>query len=218
MGIGMNLLGVLLLAVSLSMDALGIGVSYGVRKIRVPLAAKVIICAISVAMMGLSILLGSLILLVVPPPAAKLLGALMLALLGVFVIAQAFWKREEKPKKPKKAARSIMLKPLGITIKIIRNPPSCDFDASKALDGFEALYLGAAMSVDSVGVGVSSAVMGLNTLLVPVTAGLFQMLFLSAGVWLGGKLSLSARLDSRVWTVISGLLLIGIAAARYLVG
>lgn len=215
----MSVLGVFLLAVSLSMDALGIGLSYGVRGIRTPMAAKVIICAISMAVMGISILVGSVLLMVLSPLTAKLLGVAMLGLLGVFVIAQAFWKKEEKPsKRRKQTVRSIMLKSLGITIKIIRNPSICDFDASKTLDGFEAVYLGVALSVDSIGVGISSAVLGLNTMLVPVSAGVFQMLFLSAGVFLGGRLALSTRIDPKIWTVVSGLLLIGIAAIRYFTG
>lgn len=215
----MSVLGVLLLAGSLSMDALGIGISYGVRGIRTPVAAKVIICAISMAVLGVSILVGSVLAMVLPPLAAKLLGASMLGLLGVFVILQAFWKKEPKPKKRKKeTVRSIMLKSLGITVKIIRNPPSCDFDSSKTLDGFEAVYLGMALSVDSIGVGFGSAVMGLNTMLVPVSAGVFQMLFLSAGTLLGGKLARCARVEPKIWTVISGLLLIGIAVIRYFAG
>lgn len=38
----------LLLAVSLSMDALGIGVSYGLRGIKTSLGAKIVICLVSV--------------------------------------------------------------------------------------------------------------------------------------------------------------------------
>ncbi len=215
----MSVLGVVLLAVSLSMDALGIGISYGIRGIRTPMVAKVIVCSISMAIMGLSILVGNVLLMVLSPIAAKLLGVGMLALLGAFVVVQAFWKKEEKPRKPKKETiLNVMVKSLGITVKIIRNPPSCDFDSSKVLDAFEAVYLGVALSIDSVGVGISSAIIGMNTMLVPLASGLFQLLFLSAGALLGKRLLLLTRISPKVWTVISGLLLIVIAAARYFAG
>ena len=91
---------------------------------------------------------------VIPLPAAKLLGCGMLLILGLVIIVQGFRKRKEE------------------------NSFSCDFDRSKAIETAEALYLGAALSVDSFGAGVSSAVSGMNSILVPILAGLMQMLFL----------------------------------------
>ena len=113
----MSFAAVLILAVSLSMDALGIGISYGLRRIRVSWKARVVICAMSMMVTGAAVGLGSVLLEVIPLPAAKLLGCGMLLILGLVIIVQGFRKRKEE------------------------NSFSCDFDRSKAIETAEALYL-----------------------------------------------------------------------------
>ena len=115
----MSFAAVLILAVSLSMDALGIGISYGLRRIRVSWKARVVICAMSMMVTGAAVGLGSVLLKVIPLPVAKLLGCGMLLILGLVIIVQGFRKRKEE------------------------NSFSCDFDRSKAIETAEALYLGA---------------------------------------------------------------------------
>ena len=51
----MKALALILLSVSLSMDSLGIGISYGIRKIKVPWSAKLIICVISVIFTAIAV-------------------------------------------------------------------------------------------------------------------------------------------------------------------
>ena len=58
----MSFAAVLILAVSLSMDALGIGISYGLRGIRVSWKARVVICAMSMMVTGAAVGLGSVLL------------------------------------------------------------------------------------------------------------------------------------------------------------
>lgn len=214
----MDFIGVLLLAVSLSMDALGIGISYGLRGIRTPWKARIMICIISMLFTGAAVGLGSILLLFIPPVAARLLGAGMLVLLGLFIILQSFWEKNKEPA-PKKekgdTIANIALKSLGITIKIMRNPASCDFDGSKHIDTLEAIYLGVALSIDSFGAGINSAVSGVNSILAPFAAGLCQLLFLCTGDLLGRKLQLFKSINSQVFVVISGVLLIVLAMVRY---
>lgn len=213
----MNLLGVLLLAVSLSMDALGIGISYGLRGIRTPWKARIIICIISMLFTGAAVGLGNVLLMIIPPEAARLVGAGMLVLLGLFIIVQSFWEKNKEPTLKKKGDTilNVAFKSLGITVKIIRNPASCDFDDSKHIDTFEAIYLGVALSIDSFGAGISSAVSGVNSTLVPVAAGVCQLLFLCCGDLLGRRLKLFKSINSQVFVVISGVLLIVLAMLRY---
>ena len=145
------------------MDALGIGISYGLRGIRVLWKARLVICGISMVVTGAAVGLGSVLLQVIPAPAAKLIGCGMLLALGASIIIQGFRKRKEE------------------------DSFSCDFDRSKTIETAEALYLGVALSIDSFGAGVSSAVSGMNSVLVPILAGLVQMLFLWGGGFLGKK-------------------------------
>lgn len=208
----MKALALILLSVSLSMDSLGIGISYGIRKIKVPWSAKLIICVISVIFTAIAVTLGNIILIVVPQKAAEIIGSLMLAFLGLFIILSALLPKREKRTK---SSRSIVLKPLGITIKIIKNPVSCDFDKSKHIDIIEAIYLGTALSIDSFAAGVSSVVSGgINSLMIPVAVGLCQLIFITVGDIIGKKISSISKIDSKVFVIISGLLLIFMAFLR----
>ena len=211
----MDFIGCLLLAVSLSMDALGIGISYGVRKIRVPFFSRLIICVISIFITGAAVFLGGMILSLLNPGIAKFIGAGMLALLGCFIIFQAFVGEKTKRKKKCGTLKSIFIKPFGITIKIVRDPISCDFDKSNRIDVFEAVYLGVALSIDSFGVGISSAVSGLNSMIIPIAAGICQLCMLCIGGFLGARLEKLHWGNNRIWNIISGALLVIISVLRF---
>jgi len=208
-----------LLAVALSIDALGIGVSYRLRGINLPLGAKIIISILSVIFTFIAILLGKSIIYIFPPYISKFIGIAILLFMGVWIILQGIKKDEKKETEILKddTIINIIIKSLGITIKIIRNPLSCDFDKSCRIDPFEAIYMGIALSIDSIGVGIGSAIAGVNSLIIPFAVGFFQLLFLYLGDFLGRKLLMFERVDSKIWVVISGLLLIAIALIRFFV-
>lgn len=184
----MTLLAILLIAISLSMDALGMGVSYGLRGIRTPWYARLILCGVSALITGIAVGAGSLITLFITPGAARLIGSGMLAVLGAVIIVQAFLKKKE--------------------------PESCDFDHSKHIDALEAVYLGVALSIDSFGAGISTGIAGGGDIWIPLAAGLCQMIFLCAGEFCGKKLK-RIKADDRLFTVISGTLLVVLAVVRY---
>lgn len=204
----------ILLAVSLSMDALGIGISYGLRNVKVPIVPKFIISLISVLFTGLAVGIGNIILLVLPADIAKLMGSVMLGILGIFIIYQSLHKDNEYTKNSTRTW-SMVLKSFGITIKIIRDPISCDFDKSSHIDVKEAIYLGVALSIDSFGAGISSAVSGINSFFVPVMVGICQFLFLSLGLLFGVKLSSLKWFNSKFFVTLSGVMLIILSGIRY---
>ena len=184
----MALLTILLIAISLSMDALAMGISYGLRGIRTPWYARLILCGVSVFITGSAVAAGSLVTLLITPEAAKLIGIGMLAVLGIVIILQAFLKKKEAE--------------------------SCDFDHSKHIDALEAVYLGVALSIDSFGAGISTGIAGGGDIGIPLAAGLCQVVFLCAGEFCGKKLKY-IKADDRLFTVISGVLLLILAAVRY---
>ena len=103
---------------------------------------------------------------------------------------------------------SFFIKFLGITIKIIKNPISSDFDYSNSIDSKEALFLGLALSLDSFCIGVGGSIIGISSMLFPLLIASFQLLFLSVGNFLGRKLNKLSHLPDNIWSIISGFLLI----------
>lgn len=214
----------ILLAISLSMDALGIGVSYGLRGKEVPLLPKVIISLISLAFTAAAIGIGNIIVLFLPDQLAKLIGPGMLGVLGVAIIIQALSKKEgeEEPEVqiPQKKTWKIALKPLGLTIKIIRNEiygNGSKADAAAIMGIRESLYMGVALSIDSFGAGISSAVSGINNFFVPVMVGLCQFIFLSLGIFCGQKLTSIKKADPKIFMLLSGAILVVLAIIRYFI-
>ena len=198
---------VLFLAVSLSLDALGIGASYGVRKIAIPFFTKVILTFESLLLMGLSIFLGSQMTVLFSEKAAKYLGVGLLTVMGLWLLVQGLSK--EKQQKQETDAKSPMA--------MVRTPSACDRDQSFCLDAKEAVYLGLVLSIDSLGAGIGAGAAGISILKLSISIALFQITFLTLGTALGRKIATFSDLPESLWSVISGGLLIGIAFLRVVI-
>ena len=196
---------VFLLAAALSVDALGIGITYGLRNIKVPLKSKLVISLVSALIAGAAILIGKYTLALLNANIANDIGVLLLVLMGIWIIAQGF--KDDK-------IISESSKPIEITINIIRSPVYCDFDSNRRLCATEAVYMGIALSIDSIGAGIGSSLAGAATPFTPLLIGLFQMIFLWIGEMLGVKLQSASKIKSNIWNIISGTLLIIIALFR----
>lgn len=206
-------LSIAFLAVALSLDALGIAVAYGMRGIRIPLPSKLLMTVFSVIYSAISLYAGSLLSSVLPPAAAKWIGIAILAFMGTWMILQGILKENDGGTESK-TILDMGIKPLGITIKIIRNPLRCDLDQSNTIDRAEAVYLGLALSLDAISVGFASAMTGIASALVPLSIGLAQLVFLYAGLFLGSKLVKCRMINHRLLVVLPGILLLILAVCR----
>ena len=201
----MEIFGLLLLSMSLSIDAFTIGTSCALGGIKASWKSRLIICAISVLIMGISIFCGEALARFISQEVAKYIGCGMLCILGIYIIFGSFARN----KKPKRKSITLALKPLGITISIIREPSLCDIDKSNTIDSKEACYIGTALSIDSIGAGVSMGVSGIGAI-----SAAFQLIFLCCGLFLGKKLRGIERIPSEIFTRISGLVIILIAVIK----
>lgn len=217
---------IVLLSVTLSVDALFVGFTYGLNGTRIPLSSKLVICAFSVIYAAIALALGSALAGLLPSLAGRIIGAAILAALGVWMILKS--KVHKKSKEVKSRADDsgeprtlckIIIKSLGITIEILKNNPAAgDMDSSGVIDRKEALLLGFALSVDSLGAGIGSALSGLSGWYIPPAVGLCQLGFLSAGLLIGSQLlkrrvAVSKKYDA-VTETLPGLLLIGLSVLR----
>ena len=211
----MTILNIILLAISLSIDAFGIGISYSIRKVAIPFSSKIIISMISIIMTGVSFIIGSTILLFVNETVAKFTGCFMLIILGIWTIVQGLKNKSEvKKEEQENKTLSFFIKPLKLTIQVIKGPTDFDMDNSKHIDIFESVYLGVSLSIDSLVVGISYAVVGGSSYLIPIYVGLAQFIFLSLGEILGLKIASIKKVDSKVFVVLSGSILILLSGMR----
>lgn len=210
----------LLLALCVSIDSLGIGITYGLKNTKISLQAKCILFFISVFITGVAVFIGDTISRFLPSYITSLIGAVILCLMGSWMMIQAFKKKKEEviPTNNLQTPKiyQFFIHFLGITIQIIRNPNSSDIDHSNRIDGKEAVYLGIALSLDSIGVGIGSSVIGFTSFIFPLLVATFQFLFLSFGSLLGKKIKEISNIPENIWSIVAGLLLIFIGICKFL--
>ena len=211
----------LVLALSVSIDSFGIGITYGIRNTKIFRAAKVILFAISILVTSLSIHLGSFLSNMFSEAFTKWIGACFLVLMGLWIIYQAINTKKEEEKALNNSSfptiYEFMIHFLGITIQIIRNPISSDLDNSKCIDWKESIYLGLCLSIDSLCIGICSSMIGYSSFLFPILVATFQLVFLSIGRVLGNKILSISNIPENIWSTLSGVLLICIGISRFII-
>lgn len=190
---------VILLAISLSIDALGIGLSYGIRNISIPFFTKLILLLENIFFMSIFILLGNHIKLLFSTKTANTLGIILLLFMGIWFCYQSVQKKQCQN-----------------SMEILRNPSHCDKDNSSHIDAKEGLCLGFILSIDSMGAGIAAGAAQICIVLLPFFTAVFQIIFLSIGIYCGKHLKNCYNIKETIWTAFSGCILIIIALIRIL--
>lgn len=146
--------GLILLAAALSIDTLGIGITYQLRKIKIPWKAKMIIGLVSWGMTTLALGAGKWVAKLISPEIISYIGAGVIIVMGIRVLIVNF--KEEKA-------------------------VSYDRDQSESIDCREALVLGFALSADSISAGFAVSLLGGSTYLFPIVVAAMAILFLWFG-------------------------------------
>lgn len=223
---------IFILAVSLSIDAFSVGVSYGLRKIKIPKTSLCIISILSVSYSTIAMLLGKNLHTLLPNMLSKQFGIAVLIFMGIFLIIKALKHNKCRCANPIGTTTTncncrkpvccetgctllkIAIRSLGITIQVIKNPFESDIDLSGSIDFYESLILGLALSIDAIGTGVGSALTGLSSAYLPVIIGFTQLVMLNIGVCLGTKINNIYILNEKVLSILTGVLLIILGLMR----
>ena len=198
----------LLLAFALSLDGFGVGITYGLRKMKIPLLSILIISLCSGLIICISMQVGVLLVRLVSPHAASAVGAVILILMGCWSLVQMLIQKEhhevnpvpimeaEEPEEAvksedKHAVFSLELRHLGIMIQILRTPSSADMDDSGSISSVEAMFLGIALSLDAFGAGLGAALLGFQpvwtSLVIAMFSGTFLVLGMKTGLRFAGR-------------------------------
>ena len=175
--------GFILLAICVSIDSLGIGMTYGFKNTKITFGAKWILFFLSFFTTSFALWMGKALSWFLPSSITNFVGTALLILLGIWMIVQ---------------------------------PPNGDFDHSNDIDSKEALFLGVALSLDSIGIGIGCSMVGFHSFMFPLFVAFFQLFFLSFGSYLGGKIQKVSHVPENIWNLFSGILLIGIAITKFI--
>lgn len=199
----MQLIPSLLFGISASLDALLVGISYGLRKIRIRTLKNLAISLVSLLGTCLSACLGSRLLPFLPPILAGCTGSIILMLLGAYYITK--WCFAVLAKQRIQAITQVQAADKVQTITEIL--PTGKFDPV-SLSPWETLILSLTLSLNNIGIGLSASMAGLQLLPAAVMTFSCSALFLLCGNRLGQSRFL--RLIGEAADPISGLLLIGL--------
>ena len=177
----MALVTVLVLALCLSADGLGVGFAYGSKGVRLPAASIAIVSAISAAIFFVSSVVGAEVEQVVGDLPARLLGAAILSWLGVWLIRDALRERAATVK-VEHSSNNLWV--------VVQEPERADLDRSGTISSYEAILLGLALAVDSAGAGAGVTLAGSPPWWSAAVVALVNAAFLAAGLKMGRTVTL----------------------------
>ncbi len=199
----------LLLVFTLSLDAFVASIAYGTNEIKIPFVSMTIINITCSSLFALSLFLGSIVKKFIPKGITLLISFLILILLGIFYLFQSLIKSYiAKSSTPNK---KIKLKISDLIINIYIDETSADFNKSKNLNPKEALYLAIALSLDSLAIGFSSSLTGINYVQVIFFSLFYGIIAVQLGLLIGRKLVEKSNFNIS-W--LSGVILIILAIMK----
>lgn len=203
---------ILALTITSSIDNLGVGLSYGIRHIRISLLSNVFIAGICFLFSMCGIYFGIWISNVLPGILPLVLGSIILIIIGLRIMLLAVPRKKQTPKKTdqtnNKSFKSIM-----------KDPTSADLDDSKSIGFLESILLGIALSANALTNGVGAGLLGFSPILISILAAAGSFITVWAGVFFGIKLArvrIGKFTVGQFGTLISGGLLLLVALIVFL--
>ncbi|GAB3794625.1 sporulation membrane protein YtaF [Virgibacillus kimchii] len=172
--------GLFFLVIAVSLDSFGVGVTYGMRKIRVPLTGLLIIMLCSGIMVLLAMTIGNSLRSFISPSMAEVLGGGILIALGVFSLYNVLLSKREEAPEPRKQ---------NILATVLNTPDKADLDQSGSISANEALLLGTALAMDAFGAGIGASMLGYSPMITALLIACMSGLFLFCGIKMGVLLS-----------------------------
>jgi len=201
----------ILLALALGIDDLAAAFAFGAKGAKIPILTRLLICLASVIVFGGALTFGNTLSSVMPYHLAEIAGIILMTCI-LFLIALDIFKP-----KPKKAPQSHRKKPPTSTNKALttfHNPLLSGRTKKISISG--ALLLGAALSIDSVGVGIGFAMTAPIHPIGILLAGIAQFALFSLGLTLGHQLHRSSFKHGEKLHIISCLVILCVIIWRIL--
>jgi putative sporulation protein YtaF len=202
-------------AISSSVDNLGVGISYGIRNIRIGLISNLLVAVICFVFSEAGISFGKWLSIIMPGVLPVMVGAFLLFIIGIRIILLTAPRSKHQSNDE---VRSKVTQPQGITA-ILENPELADADKSGEIGLGEAIVLGIALSANALTNGLGAGLLNLSPLAISLTAAIGSFLTVWLGVYLGKKV-VAVRIGGytlgEFGTILSGIILLVIATTTFL--
>jgi len=172
----MNILSVILFALSSSSDNLIVGLSYGAKKVKINFMNNFIISFISGIGTFIAMLFGKALLQFIPIKCSNIIGSGILIVLGLCLLINLL-RKGNKDKSD-----------FQLYENALRNPEIIDTNNSKTIESKEAIVLGIVLCLNNIGLGIGASITGLNIFLTSISSLIFSMVFIPIGYCIGEKM------------------------------
>lgn len=191
----MQILPSLLFGISASLDALLVGMTFGLRNSHIKFWQNLLISTITLLGTCLSVGFGTKLTTFLPASLWKLSGSVILILFGIYYIIKfMIYTLKKYHEKAQLTATEV----------------------TSTMTFTESCILGCTLSANNMGIGLSASLAGLSLLPAATVTLLFSLIFLSLGNRLGMRHTL--QLTEHTTNLITGLLLIGLGTIQLLNG
>jgi putative sporulation protein YtaF len=190
------LMAMIAIGIAANLDNAGVGIAYGVKKIRVPFMANTVIAMMGFLLALVGGLLGDWISLWLPPFICNLIGMVVLVTIGVWVLIQPLLDKKSKQQPTNRNLLS----------RILRNPEEADMDGSKSVGFIESILLGITLSINNLAGGFDAGITHLNIWATSFISGALSFLCVGLCAYWGARFA-ADKLGKQA-NAVSGVLLI----------
>lgn len=193
---GSILLTVMAIGIASNLDNAGVGIAYGLRRIRIAAWANGLISAISGVATLIAGLVGHELTRYVPTSFATWLGAILIIGVGLWVATESLrqkWRQRRH-------------RHINVVSRILQDPVTADFDHSQTIGLSESLILGVALAINALAGGFDAGALRLGVVVTALTVALFSYGLLALSIMIGRRFAADAW-GNRA-TYIAGILLI----------
>ena len=207
----------ILIALVICIDSFALGIAYGIKKITIPRLAVLIITLVTMSTLGLSILLGHMTRRLITGFAASLISSLILISIGFFFMLEGYIQHLTATKvtdETKYKLANFHIPKLKIIVDIAFDVTKADLDVSGDINFKEALYIGSILSIDSICAGFGYSIGNANTLYFFIFVFVINIISISCGLALGGKVEYPKR--NLKASLLPGIILITIGILKWI--
>ncbi|MEC0242964.1 sporulation membrane protein YtaF [Paenibacillus dokdonensis] len=184
------------IALASNLDNAGVGAAYGMRKIKIPFLASMVIAFMGFLLTLMGGLFGQVIALWIPSMVCNIIGMVILVVIGLWVMLQPFLSQKQMKKETYP----------GLIKEILKNPEAADINQSQSVDFKESIILGIALSINNLAGGFDAGITHINIWETSLFSGAFSFICIGICSLLGRKIAGDRLGRNASW--IAGLILI----------
>jgi len=170
------------IVVAVSLDGFGVGMTYGMRKIRISISSLFVIMFCSGGIVVTSMTIGHLLRAFISPSFTNIAGSLILIFLGLFILHSMIRMKKNEQKSAFKDSNE---KTFGHFKSVLSSPQNADKDRSGTISLGEAFVLGSALALDAFGAGLGASMLGYSPLITSISIAVMSGVFVFTGMRIG---------------------------------